>query len=92
MEELYDLQNDIWEYKNLINDPEYAPVLERLRSRMEAYGRETGDPRFTGEMELFEETLQVQDLLIPEWNKGLEIRKRAAGKPYSELKKYLGVE
>jgi uncharacterized sulfatase len=92
VEELYDLKNDLWETNNLINDPEYAPVLERLRARMNATGRETGDPRFTGEMEIFKETLKVQDLLIPEWNKGLEIRKRAAGKPYSELKKYLGVE
>ncbi len=92
VEELYDLQNDMWEYNNLIGDSEYAPVLERLKARMDDYGRKTGDPRFTGKMELFTETLEVQDLLLPHWNKGMEVRRRAAGKPYSELKSYLRAE
>ena len=59
---------------------------------MHAYGRETGDPRTTGDMDLFNETLEVQALLWPEYQKGLEFRRRANGKPYSELKEFLGVE
>jgi uncharacterized sulfatase len=92
IEELYDLQNDMWEHKNLIDNPEYASVRERLKARMDETGRRTGDPRTTGELAVFEETLRVQDLLLPHWNKGPEIRTRAAGNPYSELKKYLGVD
>ncbi|QHI69821.1 sulfatase family protein [Tichowtungia aerotolerans] len=86
--ELYDLQNDMWEYKNLIDNPEYAPVRERLKAMMAEAGRRTGDPRTTGNLEILEETLRVQDELWPHW--GAEIRKRAAGKPYSGLKEYLG--
>lgn len=32
--ELYDLQADPWELCNLISDPAYAPVLEKMRARM----------------------------------------------------------
>ncbi len=92
IEELYDLQNDMWEHKNLIDNPEYASVRERLTAGMDEYGRATGDPRSTGELAVFEETLRVQDLLLPHWNRGQEIRSRAAGKPYGELKTYLGVQ
>ncbi|QHI67995.1 sulfatase family protein [Tichowtungia aerotolerans] len=90
--ELYDLQNDMWEYNNLIDNPEYASVKERLKTRMDEYGRKTGDPRTTGDLELFNETLKVQDLLLPHWNKGMEIRRWVSGKPYGDLKKYLGFE
>ena len=90
IEEFYDLQNDMWEYKNLIDNPEYASAKERLKAMMDEYGRKTGDPRSTGELEVFEETLRVQGVLLPLW--GEEIRKRAAGKPYGELKKYFGVD
>jgi N-sulfoglucosamine sulfohydrolase len=90
--ELYDLQNDMWEYKNLIDHPEYASVRKRLEAMMTEYGLETGDPRFTGELEIFEQTLRVQDRLLPHWNRGMEIRRRVAGKPYSELLEYLGIE
>ena len=92
IEELYDLQNDLWQEKNLIDNPEYAAVKERLKKKMHAYGRETGDPRSTGDMDLFNETLEVQALLWPEYQKGIEFRRRANGKPYSELKGFLGVE
>jgi uncharacterized sulfatase len=91
VEELYDLQNDMWEHKNLIDNPEYASVRERLKAMMDETGRRTGDPRTTGELEIFEETLRVQDLLLPHWNQGMEILRRA-GQPYSELKKYLGAD
>ena len=31
---LYDIENDIWETKNLANDPTYITVLEKMRSQM----------------------------------------------------------
>lgn len=43
-EELYDLENDEYEVKNLVGDEEYASVLIELRGRLEAWQRETLDP------------------------------------------------
>lgn len=43
-EELYDLENDPDEVKNLVKEPEYAEVLESLRSRLEKWQRRTEDP------------------------------------------------
>jgi uncharacterized sulfatase len=61
-EELYDFEKDPWQTKNLIDDPEYAKVKQRLKAKLEAYQRETNDPRVTGDMKIFEETRQfVQD-------------------------------
>ena len=92
VEELYDLESDMWEQNNLIDDPEYAPIRDRLKARMHAYGRETGDPRSTGDLALFNETLAVQALLWPQYRKDARaFRMRVAGKPYAELKEYLGV-
>ncbi|MBK1876501.1 sulfatase [Pelagicoccus mobilis] len=34
-EELYDLENDFHEHKNLANSPEYAPVMKAMRYRLE---------------------------------------------------------
>ncbi|MEI6141936.1 MAG: sulfatase [Mariniphaga sp.] len=31
---LYDIENDIWETKNLVNDPSCKPVLEKMRSQL----------------------------------------------------------
>jgi uncharacterized sulfatase len=57
-EEFYDLKEDYRETTNLINDGTYSKHIERFRSKMKAYGKKAGDPRFTGEMKIFEETLQ----------------------------------
>lgn len=92
IEELYDLQNDPWQENNLIDNPEYTAIKERLQQQMHAYGRKTGDPRSTGDMDLFNETLKVQDLLWPEYKKGVQFRRQVMGKPYSEMKEFLGVE
>jgi len=93
VEELYDLQNDMWEQNNLSDDPEYAAIKERLKAQMHAYGRQTGDPRSTGDLALFNETLKVQALLWPQYKKDARaFRRRVGGKPYSELKKHLGLE
>ena len=47
-EMLFDLQTDPWERKNLTTDPSYADVLERMRSILEDWMRETNDPLLRG--------------------------------------------
>jgi uncharacterized sulfatase len=42
-EELYDIDNDKWEVKNLAGDPQYRSVLERMRGVHERFMKETGD-------------------------------------------------
>lgn len=42
-EELYDLQNDPWEFNNLADDPAYASVIDRLRAELVAWQIQTGD-------------------------------------------------
>ncbi|MCF6313261.1 MAG: sulfatase [Verrucomicrobiales bacterium] len=42
LEELYDLESDPQETKNLINDPEFAYLAERLRKRTDALRKEYG--------------------------------------------------
>ena len=42
-EELYDLQNDPWETKNLVDSPAHAGDLERLRAAQDAWLLETRD-------------------------------------------------
>lgn len=42
-EELYDIENDPHELKNLAADPAYADVLSHLRSTLDAWQRETSD-------------------------------------------------
>lgn len=55
-EELYDCQQDPWELNNVADSPAYSEVKARLKARLEAYQRQTGDPRITGEMEIFNQT------------------------------------
>jgi len=43
-EELYDLERDPEELRNLAGDPSQAATLERLRGRLEQWMRATGDP------------------------------------------------
>ena len=55
--ELYDLQNDPWEFHNLAGDPRYAEQFKRLKKRLAQWQEETNDPlrhrhildRFTAE-------------------------------------------
>ena len=42
--ELYDLENDPDEERNLIDDPVYKPVVEKLRKRLVELRVESGDP------------------------------------------------
>ncbi len=55
-EELYDCEADPWQLHNLAAAPELAAVKARLRAQLEAYQRQTKDPRITGEMATFEQT------------------------------------
>jgi N-sulfoglucosamine sulfohydrolase len=43
VEELYDTEDDYWEINNLANDPEYADVLERMRTALTDWQREIRD-------------------------------------------------
>lgn len=43
-EELYDLENDEYEVRNLASDDAYASILIDLRERLEAWQKETLDP------------------------------------------------
>jgi N-sulfoglucosamine sulfohydrolase len=55
-EELYDLKNDPWQLKDLAQDPAYAETKTKLKKQLEDYQRKTGDPRITGDMDLFNKT------------------------------------
>jgi uncharacterized sulfatase len=47
-EELYDVARDPSRIQNLAEDPAYGNELRRCRSELEAYLRQTGDPRVEG--------------------------------------------
>jgi N-sulfoglucosamine sulfohydrolase len=46
--ELYDLQNDPWEQKDLGQDPAYAEVRKELMARLQRWMEETNDPILQG--------------------------------------------
>lgn len=54
-ESLYDLYYDPIEENNLINDPRYREVLNRLRRRMKEIMRKTKDPLLDGNIKIKEE-------------------------------------
>ena len=43
-EELYDLEKDPNELKNVASDPQYAAVLKELRGRLRQWQEQTNDP------------------------------------------------
>jgi len=47
-EMLFDLHNDPWERRNLAADPRYADLLEKMRTILEDWMRETDDPLLNG--------------------------------------------
>jgi N-sulfoglucosamine sulfohydrolase len=55
-EELYDLVDDPWQLQNLAGDPAHTAARKRLQKQLTGYQRQTGDPRATGEMDIFEAT------------------------------------
>ena len=42
--ELYDLENDPYEFMNLAGQPEYAQIRKRLLTQLELWRRQTNDP------------------------------------------------
>ncbi len=58
-EELYDTENDPWEVNNLAADPQYAEVLERMRSATRDWMLEINDTGFIPEAELIDRTQET---------------------------------
>jgi uncharacterized sulfatase len=56
--EFYDLKKDPWQMNDLVNDPKVADEKKRLADKLRKVGMESGDPRMTGEMDLFRKTRQ----------------------------------
>jgi uncharacterized sulfatase len=52
--ELYDLKRDPHQLKNVAEDPRYAAVVKRLDARLTSELRATGDPRVTGDGDVFD--------------------------------------
>ncbi|MGM0378019.1 MAG: sulfatase-like hydrolase/transferase, partial [Bacteroidota bacterium] len=49
---LFDIENDLWETKNLAEDPEYKPVLEKMRNLMREEILQSRDVMFLPEYEI----------------------------------------
>jgi arylsulfatase A-like enzyme len=55
-EELYNTENDPWEVNNLVNDPDYSDVLNRMRLANNKWVREIHDAGFIPENDLLNRT------------------------------------
>ena len=53
-EELYDMQSDEYEWKNLADDPEYSKVKSELKKKLEGWMKEQGDRGQATELAAFE--------------------------------------
>ncbi|WP_372756146.1 sulfatase [Mariniflexile sp.] len=51
-EVLYDIENDLWETKNLANNPEYKSVLETMRRQLDMEIQKARDVHFIPEYEI----------------------------------------
>lgn len=58
-EELYDMQNDPWELKNLAGDPYYSDMLDRMRGNLHEWIEETGDLGAKPEGEMYDSDMAV---------------------------------
>ena len=54
-EELYDLERDPFQTDDVAEKPAYAEIRQELRGRLEASLKNTGDPRFIGRPEVFDQ-------------------------------------
>lgn len=69
-EELFDLNTDPYCLRNLVAEPAYKQDLEKVRTDMESYLLETGDPRMTAEGEIFESYIRYSPIRTfpePDW-------------------------
>jgi len=53
-EELYDINKDPDQMKNVADDPEYAAVVKKLRNRLMTYLKDNNDPRLVDNGKFFE--------------------------------------
>ena len=53
-EELFDIQTDPGNVRNLANNPQYASTLKTLRTELTTYLRKTGDPRVLNGGDIYE--------------------------------------
>ena len=53
-EELFDIRQDPACLTNLAGDPQHEQIRKQLAERLESYLRETGDPRVTGDGDIWE--------------------------------------
>lgn len=60
-EELYSIKNDPDCVENLIDHPDYQAAKKALRKQMETELKEQGDPRMSGEGDIFEKFEYAQD-------------------------------
>ena len=70
-EELYDLESDPYETKNLAGSPEFEPLLAEHRAALEQWMRDTHDLGDVPEQELIDRGL-VKDLLNFEYRERIE--------------------
>jgi N-sulfoglucosamine sulfohydrolase len=82
-EELYDVNGDPDQIRNLAGDPARASDLAGLRARLEQYLRDTGDPRIRGEDPWQGYTYHQITGYGASFNKSLPeaVRNEAAGRP-----------
>lgn len=71
---LFDIENDIWETRNLAGNPEFQPVLEQMRERLRTEITESRDVMFLPEYEigLLAETTTAYEFRLDEQNYPLE--------------------
>jgi len=70
-EELFDIKKDPGCINNLVGNPKYADVLIKLRNRLTAELRKTGDPRIEGSdiFESYQRYSTIRYFTIPDWAK-----------------------
>ncbi|QGY43504.1 sulfatase-like hydrolase/transferase [Maribellus comscasis] len=73
---LFDIENDIWETKNLVNDPRYTSVLEEMRELLDEEVIKGRDVMFLPEYEIEK---------ISEEKNAYEFRLNDEGYPISEI-------
>jgi N-sulfoglucosamine sulfohydrolase len=92
-EELYDISKDPWEVNNLAENPDFQPVLERMRHATMDWVREIRDPGFLPEGQLIErstdktifESVRAHDFPINRIIKTAEMASTAGIDQLSEL-------
>lgn len=77
--ELYDLEQDPGETRNLADDPAHRPTRERLLAQLEHWRRDTGDPTLTAEG--LRELTAFHDRVTTETGQRLAAEKERLGTP-----------